>query len=282
MPNLRQIVYDCITVLSKGKYTDDSRLDDDKDGFLAYKIREKRAQEIRNIYDKLKMVDPIWLQDYGIVDVTEVNTADDVTATLCKCKLGKITLPRVISLTTNQGMNPDMGVYAVRSSCGTHEYYYKSLPQLQYFVDDEIRSRFKYYARVMDSLYLKPFVKQVRPMLILENPLDGYVNDTENKASGKLVVGTSYTVYGAQVVHNSIGYAPGATFTAVNTVFTGNGQVRLTTPRRQMTDLDPYPIGQEMADRVVMRILTEDFQIEKTQIASGDNKSDDVAGTKLQ
>jgi hypothetical protein len=282
MANLRQLIYDCITVLSRGKYTDDSRLDDDKDGFLAYKIREKRAQEIRSSYDKIKMIDPVWLQDYGIVNVTEVNTADDVTATLCNCKLGKITLPRVISLTGNQSQAPDLGVYSVRSSCGTHEYYYKALPQLQYFIDDDVRSHFKYYSRVMDSLYIKPYAKQVRPMLILENPLDGYVNDTENKASGNLVVGTSYTVYGAQVVHNGIGYAPAATFTAVNTLFTGNGQVRLTTPRRQMTDLDPYPIGQDMADRIVLRILTEDCQIEKSQIASGENKSDDVAGTKLQ
>lgn len=279
---LREIVYDAITVLSKGKYTDDSRLDDNASGFLSYKIREKRAQEIRNIYDKLRMVDPVWLQDYGIVDVTEVNTADDVTATLCKCKIGKVSLPRVISLTGNQGMNPDLGIYSVRSSCGTHEYYYKSLPQLQYFVDDEVRSRFKYYARVMDSLYLIPFVKQIRPLLILENPLDGFVNDTENKKSGDLIIGTSYTVYGSQIVHNGIGYAVGATFTAVNATFTGNGQVRLTNPRRQMTDLDPYPIGQEMADKIVLRILTEDFQIEKTEIASVDNKSNDVAETKLQ
>lgn len=281
MPTLRQIVYDCITVLSKGKYTDDSRLDDDKDGFLAYKIREKRAQEINSSYNKFKMIDPVWLQDYGIVDVTKVNTADDVTALLCKCTLGKITLPRVISLIDNRGVHPDLGVYSVRSVCGTHEYYYKSLPQLSYFVDDDIRSKFKYYGRVMDSLYIKPFAKQIRPLLILENPLDGFVNDTENKASGDLVVGTSYTVYDAQVVHNGLGYAVGATFVAANTLFTGNGNVRLTNPIRQLTDLDPYPIGQDMADKIVLRILTEDFQIEKTEIATGKNNSDDPAGESL-
>lgn len=277
MPNLRQIIYDCITVLSKGKYTDDSRLDDNENGFLAYKIREKRAQEIRNTYDKIKMIDPVWLQDYGISDVTEVNTADDVTAAICKCKLGKITLPRVISLTGNQSQAPDLGVYSVRSVCGTHEFYYKSLPQLSYYVDDEIRSNFKYYSRIMDSLYIKPFTKEIRTLLILENPLDGFVNDTENKLSGDLVVGKSYTVYGAQVVHNSAGYAIGSTFSAVNTLYTGSGTVRLTNAIRPLNDLDPYPISSDMADKVVMRILTEDFQLEKSQISSKKNNSDDIA-----
>lgn len=274
---LRQIIYDCITILSKGKYTDDSRLDDDKDGFLAYKIREKRAQEIRSYYDKLKMIDPVWLQDYGISNVTKVNTADDATALRCNCSLGKITLPRVISLTNNQSNTPDLGVYSILSTCGTHEFYYKSLPQLYYYVGDEIRDKFKYYTRVMDSIYIKPYTKEIRTLLILENPLDGFYNDTENKISGTLIPGTRYTVYDAQVVHSGSGYSVGSTFVAINTTFTGNGNVRLTNPIRQLTDLDPYPISQDMADRIVLRILTEDFQVEKTAIANGKNNSDDKA-----
>lgn len=272
---LREIIYDIITILSKGAYTDDSRLDDSKDGFLAYKIREKRAQEIRNTYDKLKMVDPVWVQPYGIVNTTKVNSADDITASLCKCTLGKITLPRVISLTNNQAQVPDLGVYSIRSVCGTHEFYYKPLTQLSYFTDDSVRSNFKYYARVMDSLYVKPYTQQIQPFLILENPLDGFVFDTENKTS--LVIGTSYTVYDAQIVSNGVGYAPGQSFNAVVTTFIGNGHVRLTNPKRQFSDLDEYPMGQDMADKIVLRILTEDFQIEKSEITSKKNDESNIA-----
>ena len=84
-----------IEILTKSGYTDDSRIDEDFIGFL---IDKKREKIIRDSYSRNGSIDPSWLQDLGMVNVTEVSYNDDKTLPICDCTFGKVTLPTTVSL----------------------------------------------------------------------------------------------------------------------------------------------------------------------------------------
>jgi hypothetical protein len=259
-------------ILTKFGFPEDSRLDED---YLGYKVDEYRAIDIRETFKKYPVIDPIWIQDYGIFDTTVVNSADEKSFTVCKCKFSKVTFPSVVSIINPLSNTNDLGVYSIRSACGTKEYNYLPLPQLMLLTDDNDRSLFKYFYRIGNSYYLTPEVKQGRSMLILENPLNGFVNNTEYQTV--LVVGTQYEVAEGQIVHAGFGYQKGQIFTAVNTIFTGSGKIWLKNQKRAMTNDDQYPMSQTQMERVILSILTKEFGIEQKTISDVRNNSQDEA-----
>ena len=110
-------------------------------------------------------------------------------------------------------------------------------------------------------------------MLILENPLDGFVFTTENVTA--LEVGVSYIVMSDQITHNSTIYNSGDTFTAVNTTFTGTGKVQYSNQKRPMRNSDPYPFSKSQMEIVIMKILTQEYGIEASRVAEIRNNSQD-------
>ena len=273
---LREIVFDLITILTKAGFTDDSRLDED---YLGYKANEKRAKAIRDSYRRNKFIDPVWLQDFGVFDLTEVNKADDKTfSEECTCKISKATLPAIVSLLDGQSTHVDLGINSLRSVCGTKEYHFEGYNRLYTLLnlpEDNIALKFKYFTRVQNAIYVAPSVDKLRGIFILENPLDGFVRNTENILSGNLVTGTVYEVTEGQIVHNALGHNKGQTFTAVNANFTGSGKVQLVNQKRAMTDEDPYPVSFTMMEEIILKILTQEFNIEKGVIADIRNDSID-------
>src|SRR3990172_8526812 len=221
-------VFDVITILTKASFTDDSRLDPD---YIGYKIDEKRAKEIRDSYNRNQLIDPIWIQDYGAFDTTQVNYADDKTFTFFDCHLAKATLPATVSFNNGLAGINNLGDYSFRSISGTEEYFFKQNSKLMEILNDlpigHPLRKFAYYSRVGNARYFVSKNKEVVPeklraMLILENPLDGFVLTTENVTT--LTVGTSYTVVFDQIIHNSVPYNIGDTFTAVSATFTGDSK----------------------------------------------------------
>lgn len=280
---LQEIVYDIITVAKKGNYTDDDALEE---RFLQYKIHEKRAKEIRDTFNRTRILDPSWIQDMGIIDLIEVNRADendrdssglDAFSHL-DCKVGRFTLPPVVSFhnkTTNVG---NLGVVSVRSVSAKSQYHYMSYNQamsIEKLSDNFPLKKVKTYTRLGDVYYVLDNPEKLRIALVLENPLQGYVSDSGTKLTGELVVGDSYIVYDKQIVHNNAVVPPNSVFVAVAATYTGPGTVRRENAKRLMTELDNYPMPNTMAERIIMGILTQELKIELSTITDVRNDSKD-------
>lgn len=271
-----EAIYDIIEILTKSGFTDDSRLDID---YIGYKVDQKRSKEIRDSYSRNGNIDPMWIQDFGATDVTKVSQLDDPTLQVNECVFGKLTLPPVVSMRSGLLGTENIGVISILALSGNQEYYYRPMSrlfQLMNLREDHPERKYNFYGKVHNSIYLNPFAEKVRPLLILENPLDGYVIQTEYVNSGDLTIGTSYTVYDNQVTHNSVNYIPGQTFIAVNANFTGTGKVKFTNGKRKMTNDDQYPLSQTMMDVVILKVLTIDYKIEMSQINDIRNNSTDT------
>lgn len=277
MATKREIIYDIITILKKGGYTDDNTLDED---YVGYKVDEKRAKEIRDSYNRNMIIDPMWLQDFGVTDVTETNFTDDKEFDGFACPIGKVTLPPVVSVEHRIAIAGNLGVHAIRNINARDEFYYKGFGQLMEIdklSDQNVLKKYKYYTKIHNAIYLLPFIEKIRPILILERPLDGYVILTENIESGDLIVGASYTVQSGQILHNAVYYNANsnAVFVAAAKTFTGTGKVQFTNQKRAMTDEDEYPMSATMAEVVILKILTQEYKIEAQQIADIRNNSQD-------
>lgn len=268
----KDLIWDAKIILEAAGITDESKVDED---YIGFKIDQKRAKEIRDTFKRNPVIEPVWVQDYGVFPLTPVNKAEDKTISVCECKFAKAVLPPVVSITDPMGNIPDLGVYSIRSVCGTYEFHYQNITKLALLhPDNAVLSAFRYFTRVGNSYYLTPEVQKARALLILERPLDGYVLDNAYILSGSLVNGTTYEVTSGQITYNSVKYYNGSSFVATSTTtFTGNGKVQLFTQKRAMTNSDEYPMSSTMAEVVLMKLFTEDYGIQEKRITDIKNDS---------
>lgn len=272
MATRKEWIYAVKEILSGLNITDESRLDDDVIGFF---IDTKRASQIRETFKRNPVIEPVWLQDYGVFQLTKVNKAEDRTISFCTCETAKATLPPVVSLTDNMSNLSNLGRFSIRSVCNTYEFNYINTQKLSLVTDESTYGLFKYFTEIGNSVYLLPNVEKARGIFIFAHPLDAFVLDNTYKLSGELVTGTSYEVASGSVTHNSTIYSKGSTFTAASSTFTGSGKVWLSTQKRATTNDDEYPMSADMGEKVVVRVLTEDFGIEQRIIDDFKNNSKD-------
>lgn len=267
----KEITYTIIDVLTRHGYTDDSRLDADQINFMR---DNARAQLISMEFDRTKTIDPSWVQDLGFVQLTTVDFNDDSTIPFCECLLSKVTIPDTIDL-RSPNSNTDSGLKVI-SSCGTRQFYPYHIELLQNIPKEHTRNKFYYYFLIGGALYLNKVMDKVRVLAVLTKPSEvNNVINTEYVLSGNLVIGTNYTVYGSQVVHNSLGYNAGQSFTAVNTTYTGTGKVKTTSRTSAYTEDSPYPVQGAMARQIILEVLTKEFAIEESKITDIKNSSGD-------
>lgn len=266
----REITYTIIDILTRFGYTDDSRLEPENINFMR---DNARVQMIKQEFDRTKVVDPSWLQDLGFVLTTPVNFNDDDTIPYCECILSKVTIPGTIDLRSPH-TNTDSGLKVI-SSCGTRMFYPQNLELLQYTPKEHPKNKFYYYVPIGSSLFLNKRVDKIRVVGVFEKPSDINEVTTEYVMSGDLVVGQSYVVKKAQIVHNGLGYNVGQTFTAVNATYTGNGYVVSSSRTKAYTEDSPYPIQGDMARQLILDILTKEFLIEESKITDVKNSSAD-------
>lgn len=272
MSTRKEYIYDLRRLLTKAGITDESRLDPDHTGFL---IDQRRAKEIRDTYKRNPVIEPIWLQDYGITEFTPVNKAEDKSVSAYSCKFSKAVLPSVVSITDPMSNTPDIGTFSIRSASGEYEFHYMNSQKMHLLHPDGIMSKFRYYTKIGNAIYLTPETKQARPILILDSPLDGYVLDNAYIPSGNLIVGTVYTVVSGNIIHNGTKYYKGANFTAAATTFTESGKIQLFNQKRRMTNDDQYPMSHTMWEVVKLKILTQDFGVEQRVVSDITNDSTD-------
>lgn len=277
MPTRQQEIYDIKRLLSKGGITDDSRLNDNHLGFL---VDQKRAKEIRDTFKRNAVIEPVWLQDIGIFNLTPVNKAEDKSVSVCDCKFSKAMLPPVVSIMDSISNTPDIGTYSIRSATGESEYHYMNVTKMGLLNPSSIQSKMRNYTKIGNAIYLTPEVLKARAILILDSPLDGFILDNMYIVSGTLAIGTSYTVASGNITHNGIKYQLGQTFVAVNADFTGPGQIQYLNQKRKMTNNDPYPMSHTMGEVVKKKILIDDFGFEAQMVNDIINDSKDDAQKK--
>ena len=265
MPTREEYIWDCKMILEAAKITDDSVLDVD---YIGYKIDQKRAKEIRDTYARNPVIEPVWMQDYGIFPLTPVNKAEDRSILLTNCEYSKAVIPPIVSIHDARSNTHDLGIVRISSANTGEEFHQISAQKMALIQPNTIQDKFNYFTRIGNSIYLKPQVRFARGVFILENPLDGYVLDDTDKLSGELINGEVYEVRSGNITYNGVIYYKGNTFTAnAVSTFTGPGKVFLQTQKRRMRNTDEYPMSFTMAEAVLLKIWTQDYKIEAARVA---------------
>lgn len=268
MTSLKDITSSIMLVLAKSKLSKDFRVEIRHIQFL---VAQYRARGIREEYKRNMQIDPAWLQDLGTVLFTEINSAEDPLIPYTSQKLSKLTIPQVVSLPN------DAGVYRVSGSSRQKRYFPITVDRFFSLVEGSIRNMFPYFFRVGTGLYLSELVDEGNVVLILDNPLDGYVLHSENVLSGNITAGDTFMVSDGQIIYNGVVVNANSTFVGVLniTTFTGAGTVQYNLQKRKMTIDDQYPMSLTMAEYIVIKILTQEFKIEPTEIGDIRNEGND-------
>lgn len=264
-------------ILSKFHISDDNRINERT---LAEIINQRRAMAITQEYAQTQTIDPIWLQDFGKLNLTKVTSSDDPLITNSTVCLGKITLPPVV------GLPNKLGEYRLSSSSKLMKCYPLSAEEF-FFMYDIADSRFSmpHYFRIGNAYYFYPHTKEASAILILENPLLGKVKRTEEVLSGSLTFDDTFLVIFGLVNYGGTNYSVGSTFTCTRTngtTFTGSGKVMYQNKTRNITMYDDYPMSAAMSSMLIIDILTKEFKIEATALPDMVNDARDNVQRSLQ
>ena len=274
----KQIVDSILILMTKFSRTDETRLDEN---YLAFLVEEARVTEIINEYNATGVIDQNWLIDFGIIDLTKVNFADDPNVDFCSCDIMKAEIPSVMNLTALGEGNLDLGLKVI-SACGSTNYTMFPLERWRMIPKEHVRSKFYYYQRFGNIIYVNKLVNSLRFYGIPETTEGLIVKKTLPIASGNLKSGYVYMVKGSAgiVTYDGVNYLPGQTFTAnsVTTyVATGDCKVYYNNFEYTMTDTDQYPVSAHLARQIVISVISTELNIERQQVTDVVNDSaDDV------
>ncbi len=260
-----------INLKEKFSQTDDSRIDPTVLGQL---IDNVRAELIIKSFEKDGQIDRSWLTDMGLCTFHSVNFADDPNVEYSVNTVSKFTIPNVISLKKG---GADLGIYMLKSPCGTKDYSYLPLPMWNTIPQDHVRSKLPYYDRINTALYVNQKVTKLRPVLILESPEDGYIVNSTPVESGSIAASTVYKVKNGTVVYRGVPYGPNDEFTGnvADATFVGTGTVYLKSQLTSIAETSAYPVSADMARQIVLEICVKEFKIEESQVADRLNNSVD-------
>ncbi|MBP8113802.1 MAG: hypothetical protein KAY50_00525 [Chitinophagaceae bacterium] len=263
---LRDIRSDILLIAQHSKVSKDRRLWESHIDFLIHKYRETAINEV---YTKTGIIDPIWIQDLGVMQMDVIDAAEEVQVACAGRQLGKAMLPAILPLRGNNGV--------IRVSGSSRDKTYYDIDVERFFDLDptSLRSKFNYYFRIGQSFYLSPAPNEAHFALILSNPMDGFFFD--NTIQRIIKPEMIYRVSDGSVTYNGVTYAAGAIFTGVPfiTVYTGNGTVYFDKMRRPMTEDDSYPCSFLIAQMIVLNVLTKDLGLEAKAVADLKNDNAD-------
>jgi hypothetical protein len=277
MPSKKQISDAIILWASRLKLSDENRLDED---LLGFTIDQVRVEKIIDEYNITGVIDQNWFLDFGNYEMTKVNIADDPNIDFCVCDISKAQIPSTINLTSLGEGNLDLGLRVI-SACGKQTYTQYSIEFWKHIPAEHVRSKFPYYQRFGNMIYVNRLINNLRFFGIPETTDGLMLKKTLPVLSGSIKSGSSFTVKGVgSITYNGVIYLPLQSFTATSTktfTATGTAQVFYTDYQVEMTDKDPYPVSMHMARDIIISILTTELQIEKQQVADTVNDSLDDA-----
>lgn len=279
MTTKKQIIDSAIILLTRFKESDDSRLDYD---YIGYLVEQARVTEIQKEYNVTGVIDQNWLLDLGIYDLTKVNFADDPNVTFCECSISKVEIPEIAPLTALGEGNLDLGLRVI-SACGKKSYMFKPIDVWRHIPSEHVMSKFGYYQRFGNMLYVNQLVNKLRLFGIPASTKGLMIKKTLPVISGSIKTGYTYMVKGSNgsVTYNGVVYLPNQTFVGVIGVSTftasGTSQVFYYNYEVEMLDTDPYPVSAHMARQIVVDIISTEMNIERQQAEDIINDSQDEA-----
>lgn len=197
------IIYDVFEILNQ--------LEDDRDIdelWLMSKINAYRAIAIQDEYKTSREINPIWLQRIRKFAFKKVDAADDPTISGSSIQLGRYTLPAIIGLPDDQGLNRLSGSSSIRSLDPTD---FNTL--LLKAEAGDVEPGYGYYTKIQNTIYEWPYILEGSAIVIAENPFDISEPDPDDPLK----------------ITSSI--------------------------------LDSYPIDAANAQKIILEILTKEFQI---------------------
>lgn len=270
---LENIVYDIKHIL--GAVRSDTHV---HDYWLINKINQYRESLILAKHPLILSINPMWIQNLGVRKVRKVTSGDDPSIELSSVYFGKITLPAPISIISNGNLNH--GYQRIASSSGQRKLFQVTEDHMYNMISaehDSLKS-FSYFFVKHLSLYIYPYVMEISPNMILQNPTEGIIRKTDYVRSGELIHGKVYVVTEKSVVYNGVTYREEQQFTADETIslnYSGNGLVIQKVPDSETSLQMEYPVDGGMAQDIVLLILTKEYQIELSSIqdVTEDNQS---------
>lgn len=270
----REYASDIQLILQRSTVSKDSRI---RLQFILSRMAVHRAKVIHDAWKRAGNddINNEWIQNMGVCNFTAVNSSDDPNVPVGCKNFGKFTIPEVVAFPN------DRGVFRVSSASKYNRYYPIEPDRIFDLVEGTERAKFRYVTRIQTALYTNKYERDLNVLLVLLNPMDGFVLNTEEVTTGNLIyandfrAGETYIVSARSIVHNGVTYGTGQTFIAVTPDFTGNGVVKFANQKRRMTIDDPYPMSGDTALEVAMNIWTKDFQIEKQEVADIINDAQD-------
>ena len=140
---------------------------------------------------------------------------------------------------------------------------------------DERIDMFKYYIYEGNTVYTYPAINQVSFSGLLQDPLDSSLFYTTPEPLFNLESGIEYIVTQGSVTDGTTVFKKGETFTYSGGTYSGNGVVYRTTKVINSTKDMDYPISPDMAQRIILEILSKDFRLERQTIADIFNDAKD-------
>lgn len=270
----KQVLDSILQKYTRWKVTDELSLDPDH---VYYLIDQERARLIQAQYAETQEIDRSWLSPPTTLNVTPTNYPDNIISIDCPKMIGKSTIPQVISL-FNRDAGVDIGVYSLISMCGNRfRYSFKPRQMWSYIPSDHVYSKFQYYDRVNQLLYISNTPEKLLFTGVLLTPEDGYLVNSTPIASGFLVNGVTYFTSGGQIIYNGAVIAEGTTFVAnaTATFITSTGVVYLNSQVASYRDIDPYPASGDMIRQIEENVLNMLFMADSKSITETRNDSAD-------
>jgi len=180
---IEDLVYDVFEI--KGATEDDSDLDE---LWVLHKINNYRSALIKRDFDLSNEINPTWLQRVHKFSWEKTNAADDPAITYNSVRLGKYTLPAVISLPD------DMGTYRVTGSSAILqlEVIDFALLMMKAEIGEQIPGEYGYYSKVGNVIYCYPYIMEGSAMIVADNPLDVQIHDPSTGALRDMVFTDEY------------------------------------------------------------------------------------------
>lgn len=267
-----KIVYDIKHLLNA--LTDDTRIND---SHLIFKINNYWALFLKDDYIKTGHISKKYYQRIPLIDVHAVTSADDPNVIGGTVRFGKFTMPSILDLGNEE---PPVDIYTAQRQ------------ERIYFIDrnflfelikskDERLDLFKYYFYEGNTVYIYPVVTRISFIGLIENPLEASLFYTTPEPLFNLSAGIEYIVtQGSIKCDTGDGriniYSKGATFTVYSSyTYSGDGVVYRANKIIDVTNDMEYPISPDMAERIILEILTKDFMLERQTLADIFNDSKD-------
>jgi len=266
-----KIVYDLKHLLNA--LTDDTSVND---AHLIFKINNYWALFLKADYQETGNISKKYYQRIPLIDVHGVSSADDPNVLGGTIRFGKFTMPSILDLGDEE---PPVDIYTAQRQ---ERLYFIERDLLFELIrnKDERLDVFKYYFYEENTAYTYPVVDRVSFLGLIQNPLEASLFYTTPEPLYNLANGIQYIVTQGSVKCDTGSkeniYLKGYTLNA-NTSYTysGDGVLYRTNQVIDVTNDMEYPISPDMAERIILEILTKDFMLEKQTIADIFNDSKD-------